>query len=232
MQGLGWGLFKYEKLLGSQGASRPSSISTFNCSFFFNHFLFLLLYNNKNKKKFPDFSIFVSWISKFYENLNFWRHIFAVLSIHETMGWCELPQKMLGPIVSVVLTFIGYKQAPRQAKYMYRYWYMSFRLYIAILASLNRRHNFSSPCIKGIFRKKILKLCLISSLQIRIFYALKGLTEKNARLFQLFYSMIQSWISYLLTFWFNCYFKKIFIFQILSFHPWPWSWPKCGSLTK
>ena len=51
----------------------------------------------------------------------FWRQIFENLIIHKpSLGSREIPQKNLGPIGSAVLTFIGYKQTDRQAKFIYR----------------------------------------------------------------------------------------------------------------
>ena len=43
-----------------------------------------------------------------------WRQIFEILIFHKpSLGSLDVPQKIVGPIGSAVLTFIGYKQTDR-----------------------------------------------------------------------------------------------------------------------
>ena len=53
--------------------------------------------------------------------IEFWcRQIFKILIIHKPSLWSrDVPQNILGPIGSAVLTFIGYKQTDKQTSQIY-----------------------------------------------------------------------------------------------------------------
>ena len=82
---------------------------------------FLFTFKNKEeqnvadlKKKFADFQEFIFFIKL----KTFKTHFLKNFIIYKPSLWC--PTKNLGPIGSVVLTFIEYKQTDRQAKFISR----------------------------------------------------------------------------------------------------------------
>jgi len=76
---------------GSHGATRPSSISSFNCYSISECFLFVIF--KTILKKFANF-IFFRGFSKLHENETFLETQFEILIIHKPfLSTCELPQK-------------------------------------------------------------------------------------------------------------------------------------------
>ena len=65
--------------------------------------------------------------------------------IHKpSLGSLDVPQKNLGPIGSAVLTFIEYKQTPRQAKFIYRCKYKLFKSLILFILDENEAESVHS----------------------------------------------------------------------------------------
>jgi len=93
-------------LLRFKSASRPSSISTFNCGFICEHLLFVQ-YKTKTKKV-CRFHNILSSIFKFYKTKNL--HKFLKFWSFINLPWGH---ENLGPICSSVLSFIGYKQTDK-----------------------------------------------------------------------------------------------------------------------
>ena len=66
------------------------------------------------KKKFADFQEF-----KFFYKIKNLHNTFFIFIIHKPSLWShDVPQKNFGPIGSVVLTFIGYKQIDKPNLYI------------------------------------------------------------------------------------------------------------------
>ena len=105
-------------VLGYQGASRPSSVSTFNSCLIFQH-------SDKTKINvfFADLLFFVIIRSKIYKNLKFLETTFVILSIHKpSLGSCKVLHKIIGSAVSTCIEFKRTeKQIDKQSKYIYQY---------------------------------------------------------------------------------------------------------------
>ena len=93
----------YNRLLG-----RYTPVFNFICE----HVFFVHIVKQKQTKNFADIQNF----QKSY----FGRGKFLKIRSSISCGHVK-SQKNLGPIGSAVLTFIGFKQTDRQAKYIYRY---------------------------------------------------------------------------------------------------------------